>query len=301
MVAERTEPTTFLRTGYDRNDRVGVFLKSSVTGRARQRVMQIDHVLAPPFLEWLHTRNDGPERSNVYVSINTIAPGRRSRRRHDIETVRHVFLDVDANATEVLSKIEGRRDLPVPSYVLSSSPGRLHVLWRVRDFRKHEAESLQRQLALELGGDRAATACSQLTRLPGFHNLKRQPPHRVSVTYTMPERVFIPEDFPVVRSALQSVGVARQRTSTPPWTSRRGRVRAYLSKIAPAVAGEHGNQRTFRLACHLVRGFALTDDEALDALGLWNSQCAPPWTGAELTRILRNARRYGREPMGGLL
>lgn len=301
MVAETAEPAMFFQAGYDRGDQVGVFLKSSVTGLTHQRVMRVNHVLAPSFLEWLHTRNEGPERSNIYISVNTIAPGRRSRRRDDIGIVRHVFLDVDADAMAVLSRIEQRDDLPAPSCLLNSSPGRLHVLWRVRDFDRHNAESLQRQLALELGADRAATACSQLTRLPGFHNQKYQPPHRVSAAYTTPKRVFIPSDFPTRRFNPPPLRIARRRTSAASPASRLERARAYLSEVAPAIAGEHGNQCTFRVACRLVRGFALTDDEALDVMSPWNSQCVPPWTDTELTRILRNARRYGREPMSGLI
>jgi hypothetical protein len=73
------------------------------------------------------------KRYNVFVSVNAIASGRRSRTRDAIGAVRHVFLDADHDGPAVLSCVEARRDLPSPSYVLHSSPNRVHLFWRSRD------------------------------------------------------------------------------------------------------------------------------------------------------------------------
>ena len=67
------------------------------------------------------------------------------------------------------------------------------------------------------------------------------------------------------------------------------------------VAGQHGDLRTFRVCCRIVRGFDLSDDEAARALAEWNARCEPPWSERELRQKVTNARRYGREPQGGLL
>ena len=79
------------------------------------------------------------------------------------------------------------------------------------------------------------------------------------------------------------------------------RAQHYLSALPPAVAGQHGDLAPFRACCRLVRGFLLTDDEALSILQDWNARCQPPWTERELAAKVRHARRYGREPLGGLL
>jgi hypothetical protein len=50
--------------------------------------------------------------------------------------------------------------------VLHSSPNRLHVLWRASGFSKEDVEALQKELARELGTDRAATSCAQITAWP---------------------------------------------------------------------------------------------------------------------------------------
>jgi len=36
-------------------------------------------------------------------------------------------------------------------------------------------------------------------------------------------------------------------------------------------------------------------------LQTWNARCEPPWPERQLLEKVQNARRYGREPYGGLL
>ena len=40
------------------------------------------------------------------------------------------------------------------------------------------------------------------------------------------------------------------------------RARRFLARTPAAIAGQHGDLHTFRVCCRLVRGFALSDDEA---------------------------------------
>ena len=79
------------------------------------------------------------------------------------------------------------------------------------------------------------------------------------------------------------------------------RARRYVAAIPPAIAGQQGDLATFQVCCRLVRGFALTDDEALAAIREWNRACEPAWSERELRAKLASARRTGREPTGGLL
>ena len=97
-------------------------------------------------------------------------------RRDAICGIRHVFLEEDADGPGLLASLTTRPDLPPPSYVLHSSPGRVHVFWRVRGFDAGTVETMQKRLARELRSDTAATSCAQTTRLPGFANHKRQTP-----------------------------------------------------------------------------------------------------------------------------
>jgi len=237
----------------------------------------------------------------MYVSVNAITVGRRARTRDAIASVRHLFLEADHDADEVLSTVCARPDIPAPSYVLHSSPGRLHLFWRAIRFEPSYIERLQKQLAVELATDVAATPITQTTRLPGFLNQKYSKPHLVRIEYRDTERRYAPDDFPPLRPD-PSRAMVRMPTAPPsmgvPVVQR---ARHYLALVPPAITGEHGDLHTFRVCCRLVRGFALDEGEALSALSEWNERCLPPWTTAELVDKLRRAARYGREPIGGLL
>ena len=238
-------------------------------------------------------------RFNVYVGVNAITPGRRSRTKEAIRAVRHVFLEEDHDGQQLLATISTRDDLPPPSYVLHSSPNRVHVFWRATGFTIEQIESLQKYLARELDTDPAATPASQLTRFPGLFNHKYTPPHTVSIEYRDTRRLWTPADFPhppaTAVEESRPVGYVR---SDPRGLER---ARRYLNALPPAIAGDHGDLHTFRVCCRLVRGFALDNDEAMMLLTSWNLRCSPPWSEEELRDKLRRARRYGREAMGGLL
>src|SRR5207247_432676 len=78
-----------------------------------------------------------------------------------------------------------------------------------------------------------------------------------------------------------------------------GRARLYARRLPPAIEGQHGDNDTFRAACKLFRGFDLSDEDAFIILNdEWNSRCQPPWSEAELREKIRNAARYGHEPIG---
>ncbi len=293
-----TAPSRFLAIGYEPHDWVAVLVKSHETGETAQRILPVPAVAAPRFQAWLRFRNAA--RWSVYLSANAVRPG-RSRRKEAIAAVRHVVLDVDHEGPRVLRELDARRDLPPLAYVLRTSPGRLHVFWRVSGFTTTLAGNIQKGLAHELGTDAAATSCAQMTRMPGFINYKHRR-YLTRVEYRMCKLVLTPDDFPH-QSIVAPQGEPR---STPTLTGTASmdpidRARRFLARTPAAIAGQHGDLLTFRICCRLVRGFALSDDEAVLVLREWNARCAPPWSERGLLEKVRNARRYGREPFGGLL
>ncbi|HKY20415.1 MAG TPA: DNA-primase RepB domain-containing protein [Vicinamibacterales bacterium] len=297
-IVDRQAPLRFLETAYQPDDWVAVFLKSYETGRTAQRVGPVSLIADARFQAWLRAENAG--HANVYISVNAITPGRRSRTRDAIRAVRHVFLEADTDGPLVLAAIDERADLPRPSYILHSSPNRVHVFWRATHFPIDLAEALQKQLARELHTDPAATPCSQTTRLPGFFNHKYEPAHLVTVDYRSIECRYTPADFP--RPVAFATPIRRTRPVLHPLRPDvMARARRYVKAVPPAIAGQHGDLHTFRVCCRLVRGFALTDADALELLAEWNAHCQPPWSERELCDKLRRARRYGREPIAGLL
>lgn len=292
-------PSRFLANGYQRDDWVAVLLKSHETGESAQRILPVSNVAAPRFQAWLRFRNAA--RWNIYVSANALTPG-RSRRKEAIAAIRHVVLDVDQDSAHVLRELDARRGLPPLACVLRTSPGRCHAFWRVSGFTADLVERLQKGLARQFGTDLAATASSQMTRLPGFINYKHDIPYLVRIEYRTWNVVQRPSDFP--RSSFVRTHVpAIARTWRPRATRAQplDRARRFLAFTSPATSGQRGDVATFRICCRLARGFALDDDEALQVLREWNARCVPPWSDRELLEKLRNARRYGRERFGGLV
>lgn len=294
------EPIRFLETCFQPADWVAIFLKNYQNGRVAQRIAPLSWATSDHVQAWLRAMN-AHHHYNVYVGVNAIGIGRRSRTRDAIAAIRHVFLEVDRDGPGVLSRVNERGDLPAPSYVLHSSEDRLHIFWRVEGFDTDAVESLQKRLAGELGADPAATPITQTTRISGFYNHKYDEPYLIWTEFRDVGRIFTPADFPrgtCSRRTWRPLADVRHVANT---RSRVERARSYITRVPPAIAGQHGDVHTFRVCCRLVRGFALDDDEALTLLASWNAQCQPPWSDAELRDKLRRARQYGREPIGGLL
>ncbi len=79
------------------------------------------------------------------------------------------------------------------------------------------------------------------------------------------------------------------------------RAARWLGKRDPAIAGQAGDTHTFATCASLVKGFGLSDAEALELLRPWNRRCLPPWNERELAAKIQGARRYGRQQVGALL
>jgi RecA-family ATPase len=75
------------------------------------------------------------------------------------------------------------------------------------------------------------------------------------------------------------------------------RARQYLAKLPPAVAGQNGHSQTFRVACVLVQGFALSTADARGLMQEYSSRCVPPWTEKEIEHKLKDAETTP-EPKG---
>ena len=67
------------------------------------------------------------------------------------------------------------------------------------------------------------------------------------------------------------------------------RARGYLANIEGAIAGYHGHDRTFRVACVLTVKFGLTLEQAWPLFQEWNGQCEPRWSDKELLHKLQDA------------
>jgi hypothetical protein len=186
-------PARYIRENFRPNDRIAVVLIQKETHRVVQRVAAAERVASAEFQAWL--RHENASRFEVYVSMNALKDGSRSRTKDDIAEIRHVYLDFDDNGTAAVQALLKRDDVPPPNYLVNSSPDKWQVVWKVEGFAHDEAERLMRHLVRETGADPAATDGSRVMRLPGFANHKYGRPFVVSVE-TRATETYRPEHFP---------------------------------------------------------------------------------------------------------
>lgn len=91
---------------------------------------------------------------------------------------------------------------------------------------------------------------------------------------------------------------ARERDAAPVAEQDRPedieRAARFLADAAPAVEGQGGDDRTYKVACNL-RDLGLTEGTALAMMAdIWNARCLPPWSPEELKAKVANAFSYGQ-------
>ena len=96
-------PLQFLRTAYEPADWIALLLKRYETAEAVQRVGPVALFQRPRVQSWLRMMN--ARRFNIYVSVNAITTGLRTRTRDSIGAIRHVFIDADEDGPGVLANI----------------------------------------------------------------------------------------------------------------------------------------------------------------------------------------------------
>lgn len=161
----------YLGAAFDPSDLHAILLRNPRRAETVQRIATAGRIAEPSFQEWLHFKNDR-EGFDVYVGMNPLKPTARSRTKEDILSIRHLYVDLDRDGAKSLAAIEQSTLVPRPNYVLSTSPDRFQVLWRIDGIAQDQAEALLRAMAREFKGDPAATDSTRVLRIPGFANKK---------------------------------------------------------------------------------------------------------------------------------
>lgn len=71
------------------------------------------------------------------------------------------------------------------------------------------------------------------------------------------------------------------------------RARAYVATIEPAVSGQRGHDRFFRVCCKVLhpppRGFGLSVPQATPIILEYSDRCQPPWSDREIEHKIQSA------------
>jgi hypothetical protein len=182
----------FLTGSFALGETIALLLRRETPADTLQRVVSLERALAPRTLGWLaHENSIG---ANIYVAANPLRSGSRKRTKEGIASVRHLYIDIDTDGEARLAALRASDAVPTPNAILSTSPGKYQVLWRVEGFDFERQESTLKLLAIAFGGDSACTDCNRVLRLPGFLNCKYDPAHLVTVEYPC-ESISNPGDF----------------------------------------------------------------------------------------------------------
>jgi hypothetical protein len=195
------EAADYIRANFRPTDRLAVVLLNKRSDVVIQRIASAEKIAAPDFQAWLKLQND--RRSEIYISMNALRDHARGRTKADVAVVRHVYLDFDKHGTAAVEALLKRADLPKPNFVVSTSPDKWQVVWKVDGFGKSQAEELQKGLSRDTGADIAATDCARVLRLPGFYNHKYARPHLVRAE-SLAQDTYRPEQFPKVSAEERS-------------------------------------------------------------------------------------------------
>lgn len=217
----------YIRENFEPTDRLAIVLLNKRTRSVIQRLAEAKKIAAADFQAWLHAYND--QRYEIYISMNALHPQATGRRKDDVATIRHLYLDFDDSGTSAVETLLKRRDLPSPNYLVNSSPDKWQVVWKVQAFGKSEAEELQRALAHQTGADVAATDCSRVLRLPGFHNHKYASPHWISLERRAAE-VYMPGAFPKIDPPQQPSASVSAGSRKPLYITQSERDWAYAKR-----------------------------------------------------------------------
>jgi RepB DNA-primase from phage plasmid len=170
-------------------DNAAILVRNRSTGHTVQTIAKAEAIASPDFQSWL--MGQSASGYDVFIGMNPIKDGAFRRTKRDIKDIRHVYLDLDRQGDQALEAIRNSSEVPPPNLVLSTSPGKHQVVWKVSGFSQDEAESLLHHLANQFGGDLAATDSTRVLRLPGFANHKLseefivQARHESDAVYTL--------------------------------------------------------------------------------------------------------------------
>jgi hypothetical protein len=198
----------FLRRCFAPEETVTILLRKQDATAPMQRVVRLEQVLKTRYMAWLSYENQHG-RNNIYVTANPLRLGSRKRTKECIASVRHLYLDIDEDGDAQLAALRASELVPPPTSILSTSPSKYQVLWRVEGFDFVRQEQMLKLLVIAFGGDPACTDCNRVLRVPGFLNRKYDPPRGVTVEYP-DDSIWTPDDFHLDAGAVNALLVARE-------------------------------------------------------------------------------------------
>lgn len=110
--------------------------------------------------------------AGVFFTVNHVTEG-CARANATVDRVRYNFVDLDEDGDKKLDFLLGK--VPLPDYIVESSPGKYHCYWKAIDQSLQEFKRIQQELAATFGSDKAVCDLARVMRLPGYIHHKGEP------------------------------------------------------------------------------------------------------------------------------
>jgi hypothetical protein len=237
----------FLTRSFRPEETIALLLRRENPPSTTQRIVRVEQAIAPRYLAWLAYQNHTG--ANVYVAANPLRPGSRKRTKDSIAEIRHLYIDIDVDGEERIAELRASDVVPVPSTILSTSPGKYQALWRVKGFDFDQQESTLKLLVMAFGGDSACTDRNRVLRVPGFLNRKYEPAHQVSVEYPS-DSIYHPGDFRLDDASLNAVIPFRDTARTYATGKNTHSEQDWAWAVQRLSIGEDAVNLTLELASH---------------------------------------------------
>lgn len=167
----------YLLSLFEPHERVAVLaVPRRPEGRFHQRVWPVEKAASGPVQAWLRHLN--ASRRDLFLGPNPVRPGRLGRTRDCLAAARRLWLDLDDGSDRALRRVvedASAGELPPPTHVVRTAPGRSQVVWTLEagGLDLDSSEALLRELAARYGGDPSSANVATELRWPGFRNWKR--------------------------------------------------------------------------------------------------------------------------------
>src|SRR5712692_7547622 len=126
----------YLSENFKPSDRIAILVLNRIRGETTQRIISAQKAGSPEFQAWLRYKNANG--ADIYLGMNPLKHDASTRTKDDIETIRHLYLDLDDGGSTALEAVENSDLVPKPNYVLDTSPEKYQVVWKVEEITLEE-------------------------------------------------------------------------------------------------------------------------------------------------------------------
>jgi hypothetical protein len=119
----------YIRENFEPSDRLAVLVLSKRTNSVTQRITAAEAIMEPDLQSWLRYRNER-DRCEICISMHTLHSEPLGRTKHEVASIRHLYLDFDANGTACVERLLKRENVPRPNYLINTSSGKWQAIWK---------------------------------------------------------------------------------------------------------------------------------------------------------------------------